>query len=103
MGKKIKGSHLHNIQSLVFLINIYDKIKIQKNNQLKKDEVKFYGKFSSFIKKKNNSISKSFELLRRKGYIKEDNFYKVSVYKRIPVFSGLGGGSSNSAVIAKFF
>ena len=103
VGKKIKGSHLHNIQSLVFLINIYDKIKIQKNNQLKKDEVKFYGKFSSFIKKKNNSISKSFELLRRKGYIKEDNFYKVSVYKRIPVFSGLGGGSSNSAVIAKFF
>ena len=103
VGKKIKGSHLHNIQSLVFLINIYDKIKIQKNNQLKKDEVKFYGKFSSFIKKKNNSISKSFNLLRRKGYIKEDNFYKVSVYKKIPVFSGLGGGSSNSAVIAKFF
>ena len=24
VGKKIKGSHLHNIQSLVILINIYE-------------------------------------------------------------------------------
>ena len=30
------------------------------------------------------------------------NFYNISVYKKIPVFGGLGGGSSNAATILKF-
>tara|TARA_B100002019_G_C20993363_1_gene461693 strand:- start:75 stop:686 length:612 start_codon:yes stop_codon:yes gene_type:complete len=31
------------------------------------------------------------------------NYYSIKVYKQIPVFAGLGGGSSNAASLLKFF
>ena len=41
------------------------------------------------------------KILRRLGVIKF--FYKISVDKKIPIFAGLGGGSSNAAFVARFF
>ena len=102
VGKKNKERKLHDIQSLVFLINLYDEIRI---NRIKaqKDKIKFFGRFSNDIKKKNNSVSRCLSLLRTKGMIKRDRNYNILIRKNIPVFSGFGGGSSNAATLIKYF
>ena len=102
VGKKIKKIKLHNIQSLVFILNLHDEIRIRKTSK-RKDTIKFSGLFASQVKIRDNSILRSLVLLRNKGFIKEDSYYDVKVNKKIPVFSGLGGGSSNSASIIKYF
>mgnify|MGYP001349752325 FL=1 len=102
VGKKLKKTKLHNIQSLIFLINLKDEIIIKKIYG-SKDVVKFTGKFKKNIKKKNNSIKKSLLLLRRKKFIEKKTNYKIVVKKNIPVFSGLGGGSSNAASVIQYF
>ena len=43
------------------------------------------------------------QLLRKKKILDKKNKYKINVKKNIPVFSGLGGGSSNAATIINFF
>ena len=102
VGKKFKKSKLHNIQSLVFLISLNDKIVIQKIFGAR-DIIKFEGKFKKNINKKNNSIKKALMLLRKKNYIDKKIKFKIVVKKNIPVFSGLGGGSSNAATLIKYF
>ena len=102
VGKKIKKLKLHNIQSLIFQLNIYDEISIKKN-RLSKDIIKFEGKFAKNVNKKNNSVNDTLRLLRKKGFIKKGNNYQVVIKKNIPVFSGFGGGSSNAATIIRFF
>ena len=97
--KKMKNG-LHDIQSNVFLINLYDTIKIFKT-KAKKDTVIFKGPFNKLVNRKNNSILKTLKILRLNKII--NSSYKVIVNKKIPVFSGLGGGSGNAAFLAKFF
>ena len=99
VGKKDKKVGLHEIQSLVCLINLFDEIQISKNVK-NKDKIKFYGAFSKYVNDKN-SITKSLSFLRRKGIIQKKIKYNISINKRIPVFSGLGGGSSNAAFLIK--
>ena len=99
--KKNKKLKLHEIQSLIFILSLYDEIKIVKTNT-KKDIINFHGKFANQVKKKNNSVHNSIKLLRERGFIKNSDNFKISINKRIPAFSGLGGGSSNSATIVKF-
>ena len=100
VGRKIKKYNLHDIKSLVFIINLHDEIKIKRVFK-PKDSIKFSGSFGNHVNKKENSILQSISLLRRNGYINGN--YHVAVKKKIPVFSGLGGGSSNSAAIIKHF
>ena len=100
VGRKIKKNNLHDLKSLVFIINLYDEIKIKKVFK-PKDSIKFLGNFGNHVKKKENSILQSISLLRKNGYINEN--YHVTVKKKIPAFSGLGGGSSNSATIIQYF
>ena len=102
VGKKLKKTKLHNVQSLIYLIDLKDKILIKKNYK-QKDIVKFTGKFNKNINKKYNSINKSLSLLRKKKFIKKKIGYEISIKKNIPVFSGLGGGSSNAASIIQYF
>ena len=90
---------LHEIQSLFCLINLSDKIKIYKINK-KKDQILFMGAFAKHIKKSDNSIDKLLKLLRRLKLI--SGYYSVTIQKNIPVFGGLGGGTSNAAFILKF-
>lgn len=99
--KKLKNK-MHSIQSNVFLINVHDNIYIKKIKK-NKDRIIFKGKFKKFIKKKNNSIKKTLYLLRRKKLINKSNHYLITIEKKIPVFSGLGGGTSNSAYLLKYF
>ena len=102
VGRKLKRYKLHNIQSLIFFINLYDQIQIKKINS-SKDNIKFFGKFSNYVNKKNNSIIKSLSLLRIRGFINTKDKFKIIVKKNVPVFSGFGGGSSNAATLVKFF
>ena len=98
INSKLKNG-LHDIQSYYCLINLFDKIKIRKIDK-KKDKVVFFGPFVKHIKKSNNSISNLLKLLRKLELI--SGYYSVNVIKNIPVFSGLGGGTSNAASVLKF-
>ena len=95
-SKSPKG--LHEIQSLYCLISLYDKIKINKIRQ-NQDIISFRGPFAKSVKKRNNSIFKLIKKLRDLNLVK--NYYSISVTKNIPVFSGLGGGTSNAAFLLK--
>ena len=98
INRKLKKNKLHDIQSYFCLINLFDQIKIKKIKG-RKDIVKFKGKFSKYIKKKNNSIIDVLKILRKRNLISD--YYSVLVDKRIPVFSGMGGGTSNAVCLIK--
>ncbi len=89
---------LHEIQSLYCWIDLCDiiKIKILKKN---KDKINFRGPFARLVKNKDNSVSKLLQRLRELKMI--SNFYSIAITKNIPVFGGLGGGTSNAAFILK--
>ena len=92
---------LHQIRSKVTFANLFDIIKIKEINSTK-DQIKFYGKFRYNINLKNNTISKTLDILRQNNYLKKKKF-KIYIKKNIPHSSGLGGGSMNSAALIKFF
>ena len=89
---------LHEIQSYFCLINLADKIILKKTKE-KKDKIFFKGPFSKLVNKKDNSIINLFKFLRKLKLI--SNYYSVTIYKNIPVFGGLGGGTGNAASILK--
>ena len=93
-----RKSGLHNIQSNVVKINLFDKIRVKK---LKghADVINFVGKFKKEVNKKDNTVIKTLDFLRKKNLIK--NYYKITITKNIPVYSGLGGGTGNAFFIIK--
>lgn len=91
-------SGMHNIETNSVLINLFDEINIQKN---KKDIIVFKGKFKNKINSKKNTVIDTLRLLKNLKIIKDS--YKVIVKKNIPVYAGLGGGTSNSVSIIKYF
>jgi 4-diphosphocytidyl-2-C-methyl-D-erythritol kinase len=99
INKKIKNG-IHDIESYFCLINLFDKIRIQKVKK-KIDIIKFRGKFSKNIDNNKNSISETLKTLRQNKLIK--NYYSVVVDKKIPVFAGLGGGTGNAACLIEYF
>ena len=101
VSKKLNNG-LHEIQSLFCLVNLFDEITIKKQNgSFQKDKVFFSGQFTKDIKSSNNSIQKVLNILRKKKLI--SNYYSIKVKKKIPVFAGLGGGSSNGYAILNHF
>ena len=98
--KNNKG--LHNIQSSVMLLDLHDQISLKKINK-NKDNIKFIGRFKKNININTNTISKSLFLLRKHNLIDKKNIYKITVNKQIPVFGGLGGGTSNAVFLVKHF
>ena len=86
-------SNLHEIQYL------FDKIEINKIKK-NKDNIYFKGPFSRLVKKKDNSILSLLKELRKLELISGN--YSIIVTKNIPVFGGLGGGTSNAAFILKY-
>ena len=99
VNKKLKNG-LHDIQTYFCLINLFDQIKITKIKG-RKDIIKFRGKFAKYVNKKKNSILDTLTILREQNVI--SNYYSVLIYKKIPVFAGLGGGTSNAACLIKYF
>ena len=102
VGKRIKGKRHHNVQSLIFLTNLNDEIHIKRIKK-SKDIIKFTGRFKNNVQKANSTVSKSMYFLRKKKFVNKKINYKIIIKKNIPVFSGLGGGSSNAATIIKHF
>ena len=97
VGKKL-NSGLHNIQTNSILIDLHDQIEMKKNKK-NKDKIIFKGPFSKAVKKNNNTILDTLKILRNSK--KVVNYYDIEVKKNIPVFSGLGGGTSNSYFVLK--
>ena len=100
LKKNNKG--LHIIQSSVMLLDLHDKISLKKINK-NKDNIKFIGRFKKNININTNTISKSLFLLRKHNLIDKKKKYKITVNKKVPVFAGLGGGTSNSVFLIKYF
>ncbi len=94
-----KKNGLHQIQSYFCLINLKDRIKIKKINQ-NKDSLNFKGTFAKSVKKNNNSIKSLLATLRKYKLI--SSYYSVVIEKKIPVFGGLGGGTSNAVTVLRY-
>ena len=99
VNKKLSNG-LHNIQTMFCLINLFDEIHIKKLKKSNSDLISFKGQYSKFIKKRDNSVSRALQILRKKKLI--SHFYSIRVIKNIPVFAGLGGGSSNASTILRY-
>ena len=96
---KKKINNLHQIESLVALINLAEEIKISEIRS-KKHKVIFRGKYSKGIPK-FNTITHLLALLEKEKIVKKK--YQILVKKNIPQKSGMGGGSMNAASILSFF
>jgi len=99
VNRKLKSSRLHEIQSYFCLVNLYDDIKIKKIKD-QKDIIKFRGKFSKYIKRSSNSVIDVLNILRERNLI--SGYYSISINKKIPVFGGMGGGTSNAICLVKY-
>ena len=91
---------LHDIQSIFCLVTLFDTIDIRRIKNKFKDEIYFKGPYSKHVKESNNSIKKILIIMRKRKLISD--YYRINVFKKIPVFAGLGGGTSNAATIFKF-
>ena len=60
-----RKNKLHEIQSFFCLIDLADKIKLNKI-KTKKDKITFSGPFAKFVNKSNNSILHLLNILREK-------------------------------------
>ena len=93
----------HNIESIFFPINLCDILEISKSkkNQSKKIKLNYFGNLQLI---NNNLCIKAYNLLDQDFDLPP---IEVSLYKKIPIGSGLGGGSSNAVsmlkIINKFF
>lgn len=98
--KKLKVG-LHDIQTYTSLLDLHDDIEISETKK-KKDIIIFKGKFKNFVNKSKNSVLDTLSGLRSRKLINLKKNFRIIIEKRIPVFSGLGGGSSNAAYITKY-
>lgn len=93
LNLKITGTKdgYHMLDSVFVPISIYDSIEI---NESDKDEI-----IGMDINLSDNIIFKAINLVRNKYNI--DKKYQVKINKKIPMQAGLGGGSSNGAMVLK--
>ena len=99
VNKKTENG-LHEIQSIYCLINKFDTIFIKKNQDKKYDNISFTGIYSKYIDRSKNSVKAILDILRKNKLI--SHYYNIKINKRIPVFGGLGGGTSNAAVLFQY-
>ena len=99
--KKLKNG-LHDNETNSLLISTHDTIKIIKIKK-RNDKIIFTGKFRRSVKMLKNTVLETMKILRQKKIINKNKKYRIVVNKKIPAFSGLGGGTSNAVFILKYF
>ena len=84
---------------MIFL-DLFDKIFIENGTS---DFLKIIGPFKKIMNSsdRNNLTLKTLEFCRK--YNLTNDSFKITIEKNIPISAGLGGGSSNSASIIRYF
>lgn len=96
-----KKNNLHKIQSLFYLVkDFYDEIFFEFNNS--KDQIIYLDEKNKKINIKDCILEKTLTLLKSNNILDKNIFLTIKVHKNIPMFSGLGSGSSNAATLIKF-
>ena len=83
----------HSLESDVCFLELYDEITIEPSNL---DEVKISDK-STFFLKDESILSRTLTYFNRE--FKNEDKFKITLKKNIPIGAGLGGGSSDSATL----
>lgn len=86
-------SGFHKIESIVERISLFDEITV---SAIKQKEIKFFCNKRNLVNKKNLCVRVA-SLLQSK--FKINHGFEVNLFKKIPVGSGMGGGSSNAAAM----
>ena len=98
LGLKITGRRnngFHNIQSIFIENDLHDIIRFEQSDSL---EIKFKNQSIPEV----NTVSNAINVISDYCNLNKKNIkYKITVFKNIPIGSGLGGGSSNAAYIIK--
>ncbi|RXY96876.1 4-(cytidine 5'-diphospho)-2-C-methyl-D-erythritol kinase [Malacoplasma penetrans] len=103
IGKKNKKNNLHKLNSVFLLVenSVYDEIKINLNEK-EEDEISYFDSTNKTLIIENCIFKKTISYLKEKEIIDKNLFFKIKIKKNIPLFSGLGSGSSNVACLFKF-
>ena len=81
----------HNLESIFCIIDFYDRLSFQKNNSTKIN----FKTNSNEIDSTYNLVTKAYDLI---SSLYDIEGIDIFLDKKIPIGSGLGGGSSNAAV-----
>ncbi len=100
LGLEVTGERedgYHELRTIFQTISLFDTINIRKNN---KNRIFLSGDDENISWNSSNTIVKAFDLMYKNFTL--DQGFDIQVRKKIPPGSGLGGGSSNAAVIMMF-
>ena len=97
--RKLK-TKFHRIETFIVFCKLHDLIKVKQIKE-KNHKIKFFGKISKGIYTKN-TVSKLMNLLDEKNLLKNKK-YSIKIFKKIPLKSGMGGGSMNASCLLNYF
>lgn len=88
-------NNYHRLNSIVLPLELHDTIEIKKL----KNTTNSYVTYDSFelTNEKYNTVTKAIEIMKEKYNL--ENNYRVTIYKRLFIAGGLGGGSSDAAAV----
>lgn len=95
VGKRPDGYHL--LKTIFQTVDLYDTIEIHENHS---GQINLSGNIPSIEWNQHNTICKAIDKFYKKFDVSQG--FDIYVEKRIPPGSGLGGGSSNAAVILMY-
>lgn len=95
LGKRPDG--FHNLKTVFQTIDLFDTLQVTENRS---GEIHLSGDETSIEWDEHNTIRRALDAVYKKYNVRQG--FDISVKKRIPPGSGLGGGSSNAAVILLF-